>query len=182
MKIVYTLLASLMFSTAALAEQVFFSAPNLRGNWQVVGSSGDSTLNPTCKLIMLWQDGSSFELIKDLADGELYILMVNNSWSINDPPNTRANARLNFQSGNTISGGSATFELLNKNTIRFRGLFADRFLPDFVSSNKLIIIMPGTVPNAEVNLEGTRNGVNVLSNCVRTYVPKINPTKPGINL
>lgn len=182
MKIVYAVLASLFFTTTALAQQLFFSAPNLRGNWQVVGDSGDSTLNPVCKLIMTWQDGSSFELIKDLADGELYILMVNNSWSINDPPNTRANARLNFQSGNTISGGPATFELLNKNTIRFRGLFADRFLPDFVSSNKLIIIMPGTVPNAEVNLEGTRNGVDVLSNCVRRYVPNINPTKPGINL
>ena len=62
--------------TAALAEQVFFSAPNLRGNWQVIGTSGDQTLNPACKLIMTWQDGSSFELIKDLADGELYILLV----------------------------------------------------------------------------------------------------------
>lgn len=182
MKIVYTLLASLMFSTAALAEQVFFSAPNLRGNWQVIGTSGDQTLNPVCKLIMTWQDGSSFELIKDLADGELYILMVNNSWSINDSPNTLAKARLNFYTGNTISGGLATFELLNKNTIRFRGLFADRFLPDFVSAQKLIIIMPGTISNAEVNLEGTRNGIDVLSNCVRTYVPKINQTKPGINL
>jgi len=108
--------------------------------------------------------------------------MVNNSWNINDPPNTRANARLNFQSGNTISGGSATFELLNKNTIRFRGLMADRFLPDFVSAQKLIIVMPGTISNAEVNLTGTSNGIDVLSNCVRTYVPTNRTTKPGINL
>ena len=182
MKILYTLLASLLFSTAALAEQVFFSAPNLRGNWQVIGTSGDQTLNPACKLIMTWRDGSSFELIKDLADGELYILLINNTWSINDPPNTLAKARLNFYTGNTISGGPATFELLNKNTIRFRGLVADRFLPDFVSAQKLVIVMPGTVSNAEVNLEGTRNGIDVLSNCVRTYVPSNRTVKPGINL
>lgn len=182
MKIVYVLLASLLFTTTALAQQVFFSASNLRGNWQVVGNNGNETLHPVCKLVMIWQDGSSFELIKDLADDELYILMVNNSWSINDSPNTRANARLNFQSGNTISGGSATFELLNKNTIRFRGLLADRFLPDFVSAQKLIIVMPGSVPNAEVNLTGTSNGIDVLSNCIRTYVPSNRATKPGINL
>lgn len=182
MKIVYVVLASLFFTTTALAQQLFFSAPNLRGNWQVVGDNGTETLHPACKLVMVWQDGSSFELIKDLADGELYILMVNNSWSINDPPNTRANARLNFHSSNMISGGSATFELLNKNTIRFRGLMADRFLPDFVSAQKLIIVMPGTISNAEVSLEGTRNGIDVLSNCVRTYVPTNRTTKPGINL
>jgi hypothetical protein len=78
MKIVYAVLASLFFTTTAFAQQVFFSTPNLRGNWQVVGDNGTETLHPTCKLIMLWQDGSSFELIKDLTDGELYILMVNN--------------------------------------------------------------------------------------------------------
>ena len=182
MKIVYAILASLFFTTTALAQQIFFSAPNLKGNWRVIGDSGDSKLNPVCKLIYIWQDGSSFELIKDLADGELYILLVNNNWNISDPPNSQSVSRFNFHNNGSITGGSVIFELLNKNTIRFRAITAEKFLPDFVSAQKMAIIMPGTIPNAEINLTGTRNGIDVLSNCVRTYVPKNNPTKPGINL
>lgn len=182
MRILYTVLASMMFVTSAFAQDFFFTTPNLKGNWQVVGDNGTSTLNPACKLITKWQDGSTLELIKDLADGELYILFINNAWNISDDPNTKATARFNFHNNNYVTGGAATYELLNKNTIRFRGITADKFIPDFVNSQKMVIIMPGTIPNAVINLVGTSNGIDMLSNCVKAYTPASRNTKSGMNL
>jgi len=181
MKFIITLFASLFITTTAFAQQVFFSAPNIRGSWNVQGDAGDSTLNPVCRMQTNWQDGSFFTLIKDLKDGELYILMQVNTWNIIDPPGSIATARFNFHSGNTISGGPATYELLNKNTVRFRGLHSERFLPDFDRSSSLTIVMPNTIPNAFINLTGTSDALQAMSNCMRAF--KSAPqNKPGINL
>lgn len=178
------MIAALMLAistTSTFAQQVFFSAPNIRGGWVVQGDSGDSTLNPVCRMQTNWQDGSFFSLIKDLKDGELYILLQANSWNIIDPPGSIATARFNFHSGNTISGGPATFELLSKNTVRFRGLHAERFLPDFDRASNLTIVMPNTIPNVFVNLTGTSDALQAMSACMKAY--KSAPqNKPGINL
>jgi hypothetical protein len=181
MKFIIALLSSLFFATTALAQQVFFSAPNIRNNWIVHGVTGDSTLNPACKMETRWSDGSFFTLIKDLKDGELYILIQVMAWNIVDPPGILATARMNFQVGGSVTGAAATFELLNKNTVRFRGISGERFLPDFDSATSLTIIMPNNIPNVFVNLTGSSAGLEAMSNCMRAY--KSAPqTKPGINL
>lgn len=178
------MIAALMLAistTSTFAQQLFFSAPNIRGSWNVQGDAGDSTLNPVCRMQTNWQDGSFFTLIKDLKDGELYILMQANTWNIIDPPGSTATARFNFHSGNTISGGPVTFELLNKNTVRFRSLHSENFLPDFVRASRLTIVMPHTIPNVFINLTGTSNALEAMSNCMKAY--KSAPqNKPGINL
>jgi hypothetical protein len=181
MKYMIAALLLMISATSTFAQQVFFSAPSVRGSWDVQGDVGDSTLNPACRMQTNWQDGSFFTLIKDLKDGELYILMQVNTWNIIDPPGSIATARFNFHSGNTISGGPATYELLNKNTVRFRGLHGERFLPDFDRASSLTIVMPNTIPNAFINLKGTSDALEAMSACMKAY--KSAPqNKPGINL
>lgn len=180
MKIKTTLIgiaAVCFMSTVAIAQSVFFQTQN-RG-WEILGIPQRDQLNPICRGDRNYNDGSQFSLIKDLADEELYILLINNSWNITDKPG-QYNARINFHSGNRITGANMTYELLNKNTIRVRNITPDRFLPDFMNYSKMVIIMPGTIQNAEIDLNGSTDLIAIMSECIKTF--KSGRGRPGINL
>lgn len=164
-------------STTSYAESLFFKGQN--NGWEVNGIHQREKLNPVCRADKNYNDGSQFSLIKDLADNELYIVLVNNSWNITDPPG-QYSARINFHSGNRVSGAQMTYELLNKNTIRVRNIVQNRFVPDFMNYSKMVVIMPGTIPNAEINLSGSSNMISLMAQCTRVYVPGNN--KPGTSL
>lgn len=168
-------LTVMLFTSAAFAQNTFYHT-NIR-DWIVYGISNNEPLNPTCYGEKKFQDGSFFTLIKDLADGELYILFHNVSWNISDSPGNYQ-MRINFYRGGSVSSLTAIYELLNKNTLRIRSIDHSRFLPLFMEYQKMALIMPGSISNAEVLLKGSTNVVAAISDCISRY----KPGRPGINL
>jgi hypothetical protein len=169
-----------LFSTLSYAD-TFYNKRN--GVWNVVGVVNEGELNPSCYALTTWKDGSEFRLIFDLADGELYILMINNQWNITDEPG-RYNLRLNVILPNTVFGDNGVFELLNKNTIRLRGM-PIKFVDIFSQGTKLQFVMPGNIPNVMVDLKGSSQAIDFLSECVNVYkssTPKTKPKSRGLEL
>lgn len=167
--------SAMLFTSAAFAQMTFYET-KIR-DWIVFGKPQQEQLNPSCNGQRNYQDGSFFSLIKDLADGELYILFHNVSWNITDNPGNYQ-MRINFYKGNSVSGLTATYELLNKNTFRIRSIDPSKFLPLFMDFSRMVFIMPGSIPNAEVRLDGSTGVVAAMSDCVGQY----KPTRPGMNL
>lgn len=173
--ILLSLTATAFFASAAFAQMLFFQT-QVR-DWKVFGKPQQEHLNPSCNGEKGYQDGSFFSIIKDLADGELYILFHNVTWNITDNPGNYQ-MRINFYKGNSVFSLTANYELLNKNTLRIRAIDPSKFLPAFMDFSRMVFIMPGTIQNAEISLAGTTAVVAAMSECVDQY----KPTKPGINL
>ena len=157
-------LSVMAITTSVMAEELFYR--NTINGWYVLGNRQDKNLNASCYMEKVWNDGSSFMFVKDLVDGEVYIMLRNNQWEIADKPGNYS-MRINFHYTNgTVSGGWATYELLNKNTMRIRGITANKFLRDFVGANKMVFVMPGTINNVEVSLQNSSVGVDLMFECI----------------
>jgi hypothetical protein len=175
-KVIGALAATTMFFASAAFAQMTFYQSTIR-DWSIMGKPRENQLNPSCSAEVKYQDGSFFTLLKDLADGELYILFRNVQWNISDDPGNYQ-MRINFYNGNRVVSLDAVYELLNKNTLRIRGINPERFLPLFVDFSRMLFIMPGNIQNAQVSLTGTSAVVAAMSECMRQY----KPARPGINL
>jgi hypothetical protein len=169
------LLSVMLFTNVTFAQTTFFQT-SVR-DWIVYGNDQNGPLHPTCNGEKKFQDGSFFTLIKDLADGELYILFHNVTWNITDSPGNYQ-MRINFYRGNSVTSQTATYELLNKNTLRIRSIDPSRFLPSFMEHQKMVFIMPGSISNAEILLNGSLNVVSAMSDCMGRF----KPSRPGTNL
>lgn len=164
-----TLAAMLFTSSAFAANQTFFSEDVRPGQFYVYGVTADPEKendNPACYAEVNWRDGSRFQLIRDLADGELYIFMRNMTWNISDlPGNYRM--RINFHSRNgQISGLNFEYRLINKNTIVIRNIIKEQFIPLFSNNNRAVFVMPGSIQNAEIDLVGSSKTLAEISRCV----------------
>ncbi len=87
-KYISTTLAAMLFTSSAFAANETFFREDVRpGPYYVYGVTNDAekNTNPACYTEVTWRDGSKFQLIRDLADGELYIFFQNMTWNINDP-------------------------------------------------------------------------------------------------
>lgn len=168
MKLKAAIVSLAMFATTAYAGETFFSVDVRPGAYMVYGTTGEKEPrnNPACYAEVNWRDGSKFQLIRDLDDGELYVFLRNNQWNIQDRPG-RYNLRINFEkNGTIISGLTFEYTLMNKNTIVIRNIIKDKFLVPFVEGTKMTMIMPGSIQNAEVNLTGSTRTVIEMANCV----------------
>jgi hypothetical protein len=172
---VLTTVFCVIFASGTFAQSLFFEQQS--GSWTVYGKPKTGDLNPSCNGERKYQDGSFFSLIRDLDDGELYILFHNVAWNISDNPGVYQ-MRMNFYKGSSVVSLSATYELLNKNTLRVRALNVERFLPPFIDYSRMVFIMPGNIPNVEVKLDGTRSVVSDIVKCVSQY----KPPRQGMNL
>lgn len=180
MKKIILTLSIILLSTTVYAADLFYNK-NING-WFIGGNNKNKELNASCFMEKRWNDGSSFMFIKDLEDGEVYVMMNNNQWIISDNPGNY-NMRVNFHYSNgRINGGNAVYELLNKNTIRIRGIKSESFMNDFVSASKMIFIMPGTINNVIISLENSSLGVDNLIDCVKVYKSKGNSKGTRLDL
>lgn len=168
MKFKAAIVSLAMFATVAHAGENFFSVDVQPGPYMVYGVKGETQPrnNPACYAEVNWRDGSKLQLVRDLDDGELYIWFQNNSWSIKDQPGTYR-LRINFEKNGTVLRGlDFEYRLLSKNSIAIRNIKKELFLPLFSSGAKMTIVMPGTISNAEVSLEGSTRALNEIANCV----------------
>lgn len=168
-KFVSTTLAAMIFTSSAFAAgQEFYNVDVRPGPYYVKGVTADTdggSGNPACYAEVNWRDGSRFQLIRDLADGELYIFFRNSTWNIADPAGTYQ-LRANFHRNGAISGLNFQYTLVNKNTIVIRNIRKEQFLPLFNSNQRMIFVMPGSIQNAEVDLTGSSRALTEISNCV----------------
>lgn len=168
-KYVSFIAAMLMTSSALAANQQFYNVDVRPGPYYVYGVTADTTKqndNPACYAEINWRDGSRFQLIRDLADGELYIFLRNNVWNISDPPGAYR-MRMNFHNRNgQIAGLNFEYKLINKNTIVIRNIIKEQFLPLFANNTRAVFVMPGSIQNAEIDLTGSTNALTEISKCV----------------
>lgn len=165
------LLAILATTTALLTAPAMAEGPadfynNFSGDWHIGGYPGDPNLAPACYAEYSWQDGSTFQLIKDLNTGELYIWFQNMSWNIADAPGEYS-LRMNIESRRQVNSGSYYYQLYNKNTITINFLNVDDFIPSFMDAYRINMIMPGDIPNAEVPLQGSAQATAMLAECIK---------------
>jgi hypothetical protein len=165
-----TLAAMLFTSSAFAAGKQFYNVDVRPGPYYVKGVTADvdgGNGNPACYAEINWRDGSQFQLIRDLADGELYIFLRNNTWNISDQAGNAYRLRMNFfnRSGN-ISGLNFEYNLVNKNTIVIRNIKKDQFLPLFANNVKALFVMPGNIENAEIDLTGSSRSLEEISKCI----------------
>jgi hypothetical protein len=155
---------SIIAATSAMADNYFHR--EVAGQWQIFGSYGDARLNPSCSADFNYNDGSQFRLIKDIHDGELYIYFLNTDWNIRDEAGLQYTVRLNFLgSRGTVTGGTIPYTLLGKNAIHIRNISGERFIPDFAAMSKLQFVMPGTIQNTTITLNGSNQAVDALVRC-----------------
>jgi hypothetical protein len=169
-KLVSTSLAAMLFASSAFAAgKEFFFVDVRPGPYYVKGVTADvngGTGNPACYAEINYRDGSRFQLIRDLADGELYIYMHNSNWNISDP-SVVYQLRANFSRNNqVVNGVNFSYNLVNKNTIVIRNIDKDRFIPLFTGNQRMLLIMPGNIQNAEVDLTGSSKSLAEISKCI----------------
>ena len=172
-KALLTTTACLLLATSAFSSDSRRFFESTVGPWTVIGHLGDSknNVNPACVTHTRWRDGSEFYLIQDLADGELYIDFTNNQWNVRGPYGKDAGnleLTINMYRGNTVvESWNAYFTLVDKNTIQVRGIDFRKFLPGFVNMTKIVMVMPGTIPNAEISLSNSGRAVNLMTRCMQ---------------
>lgn len=155
---------SVVAATSAMADGYFHR--EVVGRWQIFGDHGTEKLNPSCSADFNYNDGSQFRLIKDIHDGELYIYFKNNDWNIRDEVGQQYTVRLNFLgSRGTVTGGTINYTLLGKSAIHIRNISGEKFIPDFAGLSKMQFVMPGTIQNTTITLEGSRQAVEGLVRC-----------------
>lgn len=169
-KFVSATLAAMLFTSSSFAAGIEFYNVDVRpGPYYVKGVTADTnggSGNPACYAEINYRDGSRFQLIRDLADAELYIFMRNNTWNIGDPPGVY-NVRMNFyNSAGNIEGINLQYNLVNKNTIVIRNLKKEIFIPLFMNNNRAVFVMPGTIQDAQIDLTGSSRSMNEISKCI----------------
>lgn len=179
-KFIATAFAAVAMSTSASADVFFQRTEKL---WSVFGVNNVKDKNPACIAEQTWKDGSYIQLIKDLADDELYLAFTNMEWQIQDDPGTYK-MRVNATVGSEIYGFTFDYNLQPKNTIIIRGIISDKFVPIFATATQLKFVMPGTITNATIYLNGSRAAVDALSDCVTKYKSSglSSSPKKGLNL
>lgn len=176
-RVAASLLALVLLSTPTNAsEKPFFSEES--GDWKVVGTSSTGKKNAACGAHFYFRDGSAFAIYSDLIDGELYVVLHNVVWVINDVPGETGSVRLNFHKGEAFaSGGTALYSLIDKNTIALPNLNYEKFLGAFAVNDSLVLIMPGTVPNAKIPLAGSGGATKLLAQCIKAGGKQAPPKK-----
>ena len=138
------------------------------GNWFVFGDYGDEELNPACVVSYVWQDGSEFQLIYDLYNRSLDIWFENFEWDIADAPGFFYNMNMVIVGrGNNLISGEMEYLLEDKNSITIYGIEPPgTFVEAFAGLNELRFIMPGNIPNAYLDLQGSRNATQLFLDCI----------------
>lgn len=160
-----SLVSASFADTNLFFEQMIGTNLTDKGSWAIIGRKGDEKKNAGCAMTTSWNDGSYIWFVKDLIDGEFYIEFRNNAWNISDAPGNYE-FRMNFKYSNgSIRGGDLTFYLLNKNTVFVRNL-EKGIVEHLYNAKELAFVMPGSIKNAVVFLDRTREALNLMSRCI----------------
>lgn len=170
----YAVLLLALFASPAWADdsnsahQFFYRAVDK--GWEVFGNvyPDHSKRHDTCSIARSWDDGSQFQVNKDLQENTLYLWMQNMDWNDGDPKGTELNFRINAFGNNRIIGGSElSFYVVTKNIMYSADLNQAKFLDDFAPATVLKFVAPGSVQNFTVPVENLGGKlINALADCI----------------
>jgi len=154
-----------------------FFTKKVTETWTVYGGYYDAKgEKPTCFAQRDWDDGSFFQIHKDLSDGEIFFFLKNYVWDIGDPkgPDHRYNMKIIYtkrykRGTDIVDKGEMAFYLSSKNSIFVPGLSSDRLLTSLLKSDTITLIPEGDVPNAKIAIGRMAPVLETLSNCISTY-------------
>lgn len=169
MKKIVMIIATLCICSSAYAIEFFFEKSV--GYWTILGHPGNAErkLNPACITTTTWKDGSYLNIIQDLADGELFLEFKSSDWDITDADlNAEYELRINVYTRNKedVESWPTKFKFLSKNSINIRGLDYKTFLPAFMNYSKMVFIMPGTIPNGQIELQNSTKAIDLMGQCL----------------
>jgi hypothetical protein len=159
-------LALLIYPSVLAAQGMFFVQPS--DMWTVEGHNQNGKYAPVCKAVTRWQDGSSFHLIADLYDGEIYILFTNKNWNVLNFTNEAYELKILIRKDGEVADLRGFFEFIGPDTIRIRNI-KEKFVDVFAEADELRLLMPGNMPSADVRLVGSKNAVHYMATCIKYY-------------
>jgi outer membrane protein assembly factor BamB len=169
-----------LMATGAMADGRFFERET--SGWSVYGRIGDNSgqNNRRCLAEYSWQDGSFVQVIKDLADGEIYIYFKNNTWNISDAVKREYRMAIEMTGRSGKVRDSFRYILLSKNSIVIPNLDVS-VLYQFVDKGTMFFRMPGNIPDAKVTLAGTQEAIVAVSECIEAAKDLEPVEKPSTN-
>lgn len=178
-----TILVLFFGTTSSLANDTDtknFFTQKVTKTWAVYGGYYDSKGDkPSCFAQFDWDDGSFFQIHKDLIDGEIFFFFKNYVWDIADPkgPDHQYSMKVIYTKkyrGNieVVDKGDMAFYLSSKNSIFAPGLYSDRLLANLLVADTLTLIPDGDIPNAKIAIGRMEPVLEALSKCVTDYKVK----------
>jgi hypothetical protein len=186
MRSIAALLLLSLVAGRAEAEEVTFFEKSTDKFWSVTGAQKTDTGQATCYAWARKKDGSFVQIHRSLVDGELWILIRDNSWQMSG--DDKGTLRWNFYSGreSVISGGDFRFQVQSKNTIVIPDVAAKQFTAAMWNARYFTLVMPGDVPNTSIGFESKGAATLVaMADCIKRNekrfkgkAPKDNEIKP----
>jgi hypothetical protein len=173
--------ANILFQPSAgdgPSRKEFYNKP-IDKSWYVAGVV-KSDSNSECYAHLDIKDGSSFELVRDLVDSELYLRIRNMSWNLQRGVDDKLNLRLNIQRGKSvIDGAGFGWSILNKNTIVIPRIHATSFIDALWKGDIISVIMPDDTQNTAMYLDKSRDLIRAMAECVKKFAPLDRPPALG---
>jgi hypothetical protein len=160
------------------SRKEFYNKP-IDKSWYV-GGVVKSDSNSECYAHLDIKDGSSYELVRDLVDSELYLRIRNMSWNLQRGADDKLNLRLNIQRGKSvIDGADFGWSILNKNTIVIPRIHATSFMDALWKGDIISVIMPGDTQSTAMYFEKPRDLIRAMAECVKKFEPFDKPPALG---
>lgn len=124
-----------------------------RNTWVVTGEQHSENMAASCQASFQYgeNDGSYSVIGRNIETGEVFILVHNTDWSINDAP---SEGKVQFNSysrnGQRVKNGELRVIALDKNTIRLPDLDAGDMYDVLTKASIIRLIMPNNLSNVEI--------------------------------
>ncbi len=155
-----------------------FFVSQLKG-WTVHGNEGTDKINPGCNMRQTYVDGSFFNIVKDLADGELYFVIKNVAWNFKYKPGSAQKFGLLIRAGEQelLKLPEASFVVIDKNTLVLPEL-TEEFIQAVAVEGSLIVLMPKGIDSPDIPLDGAVVALKAMVECItKSRGIVLSPTK-----
>lgn len=159
-KLIAAVLALALSITPAFALTQFYEVKS--GQWSIEGFVGEKNF---CSAKTYWENQSYVSLFILKGDNKVNLMVHNTDWVINGDYGSNYTGRLLFRGKAGTTGGEATFELMDPQTIVIRDV-TDRFLSDWIKYREMVIVMPNDIPNMVIGLSGTAASTEAILECL----------------
>jgi hypothetical protein len=176
-KLLSALLFSIAVITPAAALNIHFQELTKDQNWLVFGST-ENEIRPKsfCLAGKTYEDGSSFELVKDMTTLELYIYVRNVQWNLT-PGDSKAMLVFMQEDGSSVNH-PYNINILSPTDVTIEAIPDAVFVPLFVSSTDLIIVPETGDKSASISLTSGAEAATLMKTCINSLDNQYTPPKP----
>jgi hypothetical protein len=140
---------------------------NVIGHYETKANDG-SAVNGRCFIERNYGDGSSFALIIDLNDKEIYMMIVNKGWNLKEKHGTVDDFVLMSIVNNKIKRQAMKYQVIDATKILVRDLPFGVFQL-LETSTDIKFVMPDHINDAEIEMTGIKLAMDQLRECYITF-------------